>query len=110
MAEISGDKMGSAASAVSLHDGDDVGVMVSEGRKGMACQVSLADGSALNLVLSSDVPFGHKLSLRDLADAEPVRKYGVPIGRATAAIPAGAHVHIHNLAGFKTELSGEHNK
>lgn len=109
MADISGDNIGKAASAVSLHDGDDVGVMVSDGRKGMACQVALAGGNTLELVLSSDVPFGHKLALRDLAEAEPVRKYGVPIGRAMAAISAGAHVHIHNLAGFKTELSGEQN-
>lgn len=97
---------GSPCSAVSLHDGDDVAVMVSDGRKGAACSVALADGSALELVLSTDVPFGHKLALRALAQAEPVRKYGVPIGRATEAIPAGAHVHIHNLAGFKTDLSG----
>src|SRR5690606_14672516 len=28
---------------------------------------------------------------------EPVRKYGQPIGRATAAIAVGDHVHTHNL-------------
>jgi hypothetical protein len=27
-----------------------------------------------------------------------VIKYGSPIGLATAEIPAGAHVHTHNLA------------
>jgi hypothetical protein len=97
---------GSLCSAVSLHDGDDVAVMVSEGRKGVVCSVALADGSALELALATDVPFGHKLALRSLANAEAVKKYGVPIGRATEAIPAGAHVHIHNLAGLKTDLSG----
>ena len=34
---------------------------------------------------------------------EPVRKYGQVIGRATAAIARGAHVHTHNLA---TQLAG----
>lgn len=106
VADISNNNPENAASAVSLHDGDDVGVMVSDGRMGMTCTVALADGSALELTLASDVPFGHKLALRDLSEAEPVTKYGVPIGRATAAIPAGTHVHIHNLAGFKTQLSG----
>lgn len=97
---------GSPCSAVSLHDGDDVAVMVSEGCKGAICSIALADGSMLKLALATDVPFGHKLALRSMACAEAVRKYGVPIGRATEAIPAGAHVHIHNLAGFKTDLSG----
>lgn len=93
-------------SAVCLHDGDDVAVMVGEGHKGAACSVSLADGSMIELALTTDIPFGHKVALRSLAAAEAVKKYGVPIGRATEAIAAGSHVHIHNIAGLKTELSG----
>jgi altronate hydrolase len=41
---------------------------------------------------------GHKIALRAVAAGEPVIKYGLPIGRATAAIAVGAHVHSHNLA------------
>ena len=51
----------------------------------------------------SDIPMGHKVALRTIAAGEPVIKYGYPIGRATEDIPAGAHVHTHNL---KTGLSG----
>ena len=47
---------------------------------------------------------GHKYALRDIRAGEAVIKYGYPIGRATADIPAGAHVHTHNLA---TALAGE---
>lgn len=43
------------------------------------------------------IPLGHKLALRDIAEGETVLKYGHDIGRASAAIPAGAHVHTHNL-------------
>lgn len=50
------------------------------------------------------IPKGHKIALRGLQAGALVRKYGHPIGRATADIPAGAHVHSHNLA---TALSGE---
>jgi len=50
------------------------------------------------------IPRGHKVALRDHGVGEPVRKYGAPIGRTTEAIPAGAHVHSHNLA---TALAGE---
>lgn len=44
-----------------------------------------------------DVPLGHKLARRPIAAGERIFKYGAPIGRATEAIPAGAHVHVHNV-------------
>ncbi len=47
---------------------------------------------------------GHKYALCDIAAGDPVIKYGYPIGRATEDIPAGAHVHSHNLS---TALAGE---
>ncbi len=47
---------------------------------------------------------GHKYALCDIRAGEAIIKYGYPIGRATADIPAGAHVHSHNLA---TALAGE---
>ena len=56
------------------------------------------------ITLRSDLPMGHKAALRDIRKGEPVIKYGYPIGEATEDIPAGAHVHTHNL---KTLLSGE---
>ncbi len=50
-----------------------------------------------------DIPMGHKVALRDIAKGEPVIKYGFPIGSATEDIPAGGHVHVHNI---HTLLSG----
>lgn len=44
------------------------------------------------------VPSGHKIALRVIHAGEAVIKYGSPIGLATAEIPAGAHVHTHNVA------------
>lgn len=59
----------------------------------------LARGSLINgLELLDDVPAGHKVALRDIAPAQPVLKYGHPIGAASAAIAAGRHVHTHNVA------------
>src|SRR5665647_230514 len=43
------------------------------------------------------VPRGHKVAVRDVATGSAVRKYGQVIGRATADIAAGEHVHTHNL-------------
>ncbi len=56
------------------------------------------------ITLREDLPMGHKAALRDIRKGEAVIKYGYPIGEATEDIPAGAHVHTHNL---HTLLSGE---
>jgi hypothetical protein len=40
---------------------------------------------------------GHKIARRAIAAGERIVKYGAPIGSATEAIPAGAHVHVHNV-------------
>jgi altronate hydrolase len=50
------------------------------------------------LTLVEAVPRGHKAALVAIAAGTPVIKFGFPIGRATADIAAGAHVHSHNLA------------
>jgi altronate hydrolase len=59
------------------------------------------DDAAIELV--DAIPRSHKFALRSVSTGEPVRKYGQVIGRATAQIARGAHVHTHNLA---TLLSG----
>lgn len=59
--------------------------------------------------LATDVPAGHKFALKDIAQGEAVIKYGYPIGQAKCDIPAGSHVHVHNLKTLlSSELSYEH--
>ncbi|MCF8485167.1 MAG: altronate dehydratase family protein [Rhodobacteraceae bacterium] len=48
--------------------------------------------------LLEPVPRGHKIARSDIAPGGLVRRYGQIIGQATQTIPAGAHVHVHNLA------------
>jgi altronate hydrolase len=62
-----------------------------------------AEAGGRSVVLRDEIPDGHKVALRDMAAGETVRKYGWPIGILTAAVPAGGHVHSHNLS---TLLSG----
>jgi len=49
------------------------------------------------LVLPAPIPLGHKIARHAIARGAVIRKYGAPIGEATADIAAGAHVHVHNL-------------
>jgi len=83
-----------------VHDHDDnVGVVVVEGLKAgaeMLCVVT-ADDSEFRLTVRDDVPIGHKVALRELAEGEDAIKYGENIGRIVSAVPKGGHVHVHNL-------------
>lgn len=47
--------------------------------------------------LDRDAPLAHKIARRAIAAGETILKYGAPIGVATQAIAAGAHVHVHNM-------------
>jgi altronate hydrolase len=62
---------------------------------------SVVDG----ITLREDIAAKHKFAAQDFAVGEKVTMYGVTVGRATQAIPAGALVHTHNLkheaAGFE---------
>ncbi|MFD1880465.1 UxaA family hydrolase [Paracoccus pacificus] len=58
----------------------------------------LAAGATLaGVTLKSSIPNGHKFALVDVAQGQPVLKYGQVIGQATHPIAAGDHVHSHNL-------------
>jgi altronate hydrolase len=54
--------------------------------------------ACVNLRARTPIAEGHKAALRPLGPGDAVIKFGAPIGRATAAIAAGDHVHTHNLA------------
>jgi len=56
------------------------------------------DLGRLTVAVRERVPSGHKISITSIASGAPVIKYGSPIGTASIDIPAGAHVHIHNVA------------
>ncbi len=50
------------------------------------------------------IPAGHKIAVTDIPAGAPVLRYGQVIGFAATAIPAGTHVHEHNLAMGELEL------
>ena len=66
--------------------------------------VALSDISAGEGFAAEAVPTAHKISLRPIAKGERIIKYGQMIGTATADIPAGHWVHVHNVATGLGEL------
>ena len=56
------------------------------------------------VVAAADIPQGHKMALKPMAEGEHVIKYGFSIGHAIAPVAPGDWVHTHNM---KTNLEGE---
>ena len=54
----------------------------------------MVEGTACTL--PKTIPLGHKLARWVIPTGTKILKYGVSIGSATADIPVGAHVHVHN--------------
>jgi galactarate dehydratase len=71
---------------IRMQASDNVAIVVNDG--GLPAGTVFPDG----LVLLEAVPQGHKVSLTDLAEGEPVIRYGVTIGYANGAIPRGCWV------------------
>jgi altronate hydrolase len=55
------------------------------------------DAAGGYLVVRNGIRQGHKIATGPIAKGQAVVKYGVTIGRASADIAAGEHVHMHNL-------------
>jgi hypothetical protein len=79
--------------ALVINEADNVAVTLSDVRKGET--VYLRDGRRLEA--ADDIPFSHKIALRDLACGEDILKYGEIIGQAKQDIGSGDWVHTHNL-------------
>ena len=86
--------------AIILDHRDNVATATANLAGGSDVLVSTGDG-AISVRLVQDVPFGHKFAVRDIKKGEAVVKYGEEIGRATADIPEGGYVHIHNIEGAR---------
>ncbi len=76
---------------------DNVGTTVGEPIKAGETVGTEGRLTGVTVVASADIPYGHKIALRDIRKGEPVVKYGLSIGTATQDIRAGDHVHIHNV-------------
>jgi altronate hydrolase len=89
-------------SLIHLHDTDNVAVARVPVPAGTDLVV---EGLSVRTV--DAIPAGHKVALWDIAPGEVVERYGQVIGRAKEPIPAGRHIHTHNLAFEELELEYE---
>lgn len=81
--------------ALVLNKLDNVATLIDSGKSGEAC--ALQGESKGSVTLLGDVPFGHKVCIKDTSAGQDILKYGTIIGKASSAIKSGAHVHVHNV-------------
>jgi len=84
--------------ALVIHADDNVANLIGPGRQGeeVACRVEGQDRE-VRVALASDVPSNHKFAFADIKAGDLIVKYGMTIGKASADIPRGVHVHVHNV-------------
>ena len=83
-----------------VHDKkDSVGVAVVEGIKAGQDLTGwlMEDDSTVTVKAITDIPIGHKVTIKALKNGETVWKYGCDIGKAVADIKGGDHLHVHNV-------------
>ena len=91
---------------IKIHPADKVAVALSPLKKGTEIQL---DGQTV--ILTEDIPQGHKFALTDIAEGESVIKYGNPIGVAKTDIAKGSWIHTHNMkTGLGDLLTYTYNK
>lgn len=79
-----------------IHSKDNVAVLLEPVQQGEEIQLG-----SFHLIAAEDIAPGHKIALSSIPMGKLITKYGFSIGHATADIPAGAWVHVHNM---KTNL------
>ena len=84
--------------ALAHQPGDDVAIAVSPIVSGDQVTIAYLDAEEMETITArGDVPYGHKIAVRDRATGDSVIEYGTQIGIAAAGIVAGDYVHTHNL-------------
>ncbi len=76
---------------------DNVGTAVGEPIKAGETVGTAGRVTGASVVATEDIPYGHKIALRDIPKGGQVTKYGLSIGSAMSDIQAGDLVHVHNV-------------
>ena len=84
--------------ALKVNDLDNVATIFANGIvDGMDVEVRDKKGNKEILKVIGNVPYGHKIAVKDIHVGEQITKYGEEIGIATKEIKKGEYVHVHNL-------------
>jgi altronate dehydratase len=84
--------------AIMIDHRDNVVTALKHLKKGQIINIG-GSAVAASIISLETICAGHKLAVRDIKKGQIITKYGESIGLATLDIPAGSHVHVHNVEG-----------
>lgn len=91
---------GTRIDAIALRESDNVATALRGLAAGEEVMVGVLD-RMVPVRVRQAIPFGHKLAMTDIPQGTTIVKYGEVMGRATQAIPAGSHAHVHNIESLR---------
>ena len=88
--------------ALKVDDLDNVATIFAEGiTDGSEIEIRDKKGRKDPVTVIGNVPYGHKIAVRDIKAGEKIMKYGQCIGGASTDIRRGEYVHIHNMVALR---------
>jgi altronate dehydratase len=72
---------------------DNVAIAIKEIRSGQKVKIS----NGTEVIALDDIPYSHKIALADIAEGQPVIKYGAEVAVSVSHIKQGMWVHVHNV-------------
>lgn len=85
--------------AIKMSSEDNVATAIDDIEEGE--RIAVKNDEIFEIEAAQQIPFGHKIALRDISRGDSIIKYGEVIGRATAEIRRGEHVHVHNVESLR---------
>jgi altronate dehydratase small subunit len=98
-------EMTAKSKAIVINDKDNVATAIAPMKAGASVSLEI-QGKGEKVKLLAEIPMGHKFALRDIEAGADVVKYGESIGKTTARIPRGDHVHVHNVVSHRGRKEG----
>jgi altronate dehydratase small subunit len=93
--------------ALQVNEQDNVATATYNIEKGEKIEIISPEGEIiLTTKIPMDVPFGHKVALKNLSEGDKVIKYGETIGLASKKVQLGDWVHIHNVVSARLHIEG----
>lgn len=84
--------------ALKVNDLDNVATAFDNGIcRGDKVEIRDKKGGTTEICVGADIPYGHKIALRDIRKGEHIIKYGESIGLASVDIKEAQYVHVHNI-------------
>lgn len=80
---------------------DNVATIFGQVKANSEIDVIDSKGNKTVVKVIENIPYGHKIALKEIEKGQHIIKYGEGLGIATKEIKIGQHVHVHNIESIR---------